>query len=93
MGRPPRIPERGDIAPSLVAQRLGLSADEFDRCRPELEKRGFPEPDPTTGRYAIEAVDRWRLRRYPRLFPDLAGPATAIDASVVFHERMGRING
>jgi hypothetical protein len=93
MGRPPRIPAQGDIPKSLVARRLGLSADDFDRCRPELEKRGFPAPDPTTGRYAIEAVDRWRLRRYPRLFPDLAGPATAIDASVVFHERMGRIDG
>jgi hypothetical protein len=93
MGRPSRIPDRGDIPTSLVAARLGLSVDAFNRCRPELQDRGFPEPDLTTGHYAIEAIDRWRLRRYPRLFPDLAGPATALDASSVFHQRMGRIDG
>ena len=93
MGRQPKIPERGDIPSALVARRLGLSADDFARCLPELQSRGFPEPDATTGLYAIEAVDRWRLRRYPRLFAELAAPATAIDAGVVFHARMRRIDG
>ena len=93
MGRPRRLPERGDISTALVAQRLGLSTDEFNQCRAALEKRGFPEPDATTGLYAIEAIDRWRLRRYPRLFPELAGARTALDAHSVFEERLGRIRG
>ncbi len=76
-----------------MAQRLGLSVDEFNQCRPELEKRGFPEPDTTTGLYAVEAVDRWRLRRYPRLFPEFGGAPAAIDAQSVFAERLGRIGG
>jgi hypothetical protein len=82
MGRPRRVPDRGDIPPpALVAQRLGLSIDEFNQCRSALERRGFPEPDATAGLYAIEAIDRWRLRRYPRLFPELAGAPTAVDAN------------
>ena len=93
MGRPRRLPEKGDIPKALVAQRLGLSAEEFDKCRSDLEKRGFPEADPTTGFYAIEAIDRWRLRRYPRLFPELAGLPTAVDANAVFAERLERVSG
>jgi len=37
----------------------------------ELERRGFPERDPTTGGYCIEAVDRSCFRRFPRLFREL----------------------
>ena len=93
MARPPRIPDRGDIPKSLVARRLGLSVDDFELHRHALEKRGFPEPDPTTGLYAIEAVDKWRLRRYPRLYPEHArAPGAAIDASAVFTERLSRIH-
>jgi hypothetical protein len=65
VARNQRIPDRGDVAPSVVAQRLGLSLTDFNRWRPELEARGFPMPDPTTGQFCIEAVDWWRLRRYP----------------------------
>ena len=78
---------------ALVAQRLGLSTDEFNQCRPALEKRGFPSSDVTTGLYAIEAIDRWRLSRYPRLFPELAAVSTAVDAHSVFEARLGRIRG
>jgi hypothetical protein len=53
-----------------------------------LEKRGFPEPDQTTGRYCIEAVDRWRLRRHPRLFPELTAAAGAVDARAVVEDRL-----
>ena len=59
----------------------------------ELERRGFPAPDPTTGRYCLEAVDRWRLRRHAKLFPELTHSPTAIDAGTVFAERMGRLSG
>jgi hypothetical protein len=76
------------VPKAVVAQRLGLTVADFDSCRIELEKRGFPEPDETTGRYCIEAVDRWRLRRHGRLFPELTTAASAVDASAFFDERM-----
>ena len=71
--RPPRIPDRGDIPPSIVANRLGSTLPEFEAWRHELERRGFPGPDETTGRYCIEAVDRWRLRRMGPLADTLDG--------------------
>jgi hypothetical protein len=64
----------------MIAQRLGMSLADFEVHRTELEQRGFPGRDPTTGRYCIEAVDRWRLRRFPRLFPELTAIPTAVDA-------------
>jgi hypothetical protein len=44
MGKRARIPDRGDVTPALVAQRLGLSAADFEAWRAELERRGFPTP-------------------------------------------------
>jgi hypothetical protein len=93
MSRPPRIPDRGDVPPGAIAQRLGLPLDDFERYRSELERRGFPYPDPTTGRYCIEAVDRWRLRRFPRLFPELTASPVAVDAGAVFEQRMRQFHG
>ena len=88
MARPPRIPERGDVPKAVVAQRLGLTVGDFDSCRMELENRGYPEPDKTTGRYCIEAVDRWRLQRHSRLFPELTSAVGAVDARAVVEERL-----
>jgi hypothetical protein len=93
MSRPRRIPARGDIAASIVAELLGLSLSDFEVQRAALCERGFPGPDPTTGLYCVEAVDRWRLRRYPRLFPELTASPTAAHADAVFNERLGRLNG
>jgi hypothetical protein len=93
MSRPRRIPSRGDVTASLVAELLGLSVSDFEVRRAALRERGFPEPDPTTGLYCIEAVDRWRLRRHPRLFPELTASPTAAHADAVFNERLGRLNG
>jgi hypothetical protein len=91
MSRPARIPDRGDVAPNVVAQRLGMSLSDFEACRLELERRGFPQRDPTTGRYCIEAVDRWRLRRFPRLFPELTVSSGAVHAETVFEDRLRRL--
>jgi hypothetical protein len=91
MSRAPRIPDRGDVARSVVAGRLGLTLPEFEALRPELERRGFPESDETTGRYCIEAVDRWRLRRHARLFPELTAVAGAVDARAVVEERLAAL--
>jgi hypothetical protein len=86
--RPPRIPLRGDVPVGIVARLLGLSAEDFERARAELEARGFPKPDPTTSRYCIEAVDRWRLRRHVPLFPELGAVPTAVDAGTVYQNRL-----
>jgi len=93
MSRPARIPDRGDVPPNVVAQRLGMSLPDFEACRTELERRGFPERDPTTGRYCIEAVDRWRLRRFPRLFPELTAIPIAVDARTVVEDRLRALEG
>ncbi len=93
MSRPRRIPVRGDVTASAVAELLGLSPSDFAARGPILRERGFPEPDPTTGLYCIEAVDRWRLRRHPRLFPELTAAPAAAHAEAVFGERMRRIDG
>jgi hypothetical protein len=93
MSRPARIPDRGDVPPTAAAQRLGMSLADFEAHRGELERRGFPEADPTTGRYCIEAVDRWRLRRFPRLFPELTASPAAVDAGAVFEQRMRQFHG
>lgn len=77
----------------MVAERLGITVAEFERVRAELEERGFPPADPTTGCYAVEAVDVWRLRRYPPLFPSLAAAPAAADAGAVFHDRIRRLRG
>jgi hypothetical protein len=90
MNRPAGIPDRGDVPRSAVAQRLGMTLPEFEACRSELEQRGFPEPDPTTGRYCIEAVDRWRLRRFPQLFPELTASLAAVHADTIFEDRLRR---
>jgi hypothetical protein len=93
MSRPRRIPARGDVSASVVAELLGLSVANFDSRLAQLRARDFPDPDPTTGLYCIEAVDRWRLRRYSRLFPELTTASTAAHAEAVFTERMRRLDG
>ncbi len=93
MSRPRRIPARGDVATSVVAELLGLSVSEFEARRSSLRERDFPDPDPITGLYCIEAVDRWRLRRHPRLFPELTTAPSAAHAEAVFGERLRRLNG
>ncbi len=93
MSRPRRIPYRGDVAPGLVAELLGLSLTEFNAQLEALHARKFPDPDPTTGLYCIEAVDRWRLHRHPYLFPELTATPTAAHAGAVFDARMRAFDG
>ena len=93
MARPRRFPEKGDVSTAMVAERLGITVAEFESVRIELAERGFPTADPTTRRYAVEAVDVWRLRRYPPLFPALSATPQAADAGAVFHDRMRRLRG
>jgi len=93
MSRPRHIPARGDVTAAAVADLLGLSLSDFMARDQTLRARGFPEPDPTTGLYCIEAVDRWRLRRHPTLFPELTTAPAAAHAGAVFDQRIRRFNG
>jgi hypothetical protein len=88
VSRPRHIPNRGDVAPAAIAQLLGLSITDFERLRPELDRRGFPSPDVTTGQYCVEAVDKWRLQRHAMFFPELTHTPTAIHAGAVFDVRL-----
>ncbi|MCJ2091111.1 hypothetical protein MKK67_01100 [Methylobacterium sp. J-072] len=63
-----------DIPAEKVARRLHLTIVQFETCKVRLFTRGFPRPDPDTGMYCLEAVDRWRLQRHPTLFPELTPP-------------------
>lgn len=67
------VVEPGDVPAAKVARRLHLSPSAFEACKVKLFLRGFPRPDPDTGMYDLEAVDRWRHRRHPGLFPELTG--------------------
>lgn len=75
-----RIPRAPDIRfkvepayapPEKIARRLCLTEAQFRDCSRRLYARGFPLPDETTGMYDLEAVDRWRKRQRPDLYPEL----------------------
>jgi len=59
----------GDIAPVEAARYMGLTLTQFEFTLPALLDRGFPPADPSTGNYALDAIDVWRKTRHKRLFP------------------------
>lgn len=71
--------EPADVPPEKAARRLHLTLPEFQDRLPQLLVRGFPPPDPTTGNFDLEAIDRWRRLRHPRLFPELTQPPAVDD--------------
>lgn len=85
-------PGTGDCPPAAAARVLWLSLEDFTAKLPELQLRGFPAPDPTTGNFDMDAITAWRRSRYPHLFADRLTPATAArDAKDVVAERVARI--
>lgn len=60
-----------DVPPEKVARRLQLSLSAFKEIETRLFMRRFPRPDPDTGMYDLDAVDRWRNGRHPAQFPEL----------------------
>src|SRR5262249_32103058 len=79
-----------DIPPVVAARRLGLALEQFQEMLPDLCQRGSPAPDETTGNFCLEAVDRWRLRRFPQLFPlpCIEGPKTDCETARARIEKM-----
>jgi hypothetical protein len=89
------LPPGGDISPAAAARRLGLSLPEFELALPKLQARTppFPAPDPTTGNYDLDAIEKWRQARFPQLFPatSLTSSPAARDARDVVGPRLARL--
>jgi hypothetical protein len=54
----------GDIPADKAARRLHLTPERFAELLPELQRRGFPAADPTTGMFDLDAIDLWRKGRH-----------------------------
>jgi hypothetical protein len=81
--------EPRDVPAPQAARRLGKSTAEFEAILPKLIARGFPEPDPDTGNYDLDAIDAWRRARHPHLF--LTDAPRARDARAVVSARLGEM--
>jgi hypothetical protein len=75
-----------DVPPSKAARRLHLTLDEFRQKLAELELRGFPRADPTTGNYYLPAIDQWMAFR-----TGLTTPDRSQNDQVVINERIARL--
>jgi hypothetical protein len=80
----------GDVPPDAAARHMGCTPAEFREILPELLARGFPAADPTTGNFALDAIDVWRRRRFPHLFPLTPADAPKQDRETV-RERIARM--
>lgn len=79
---------RASLAPDLtlreIARALGIEESALRDALPELVAgRGFPKPDPLTGRVDPVAFERWRRLRNHHLFPELTPASTARDPRAV----------
>lgn len=59
-----------DVPAVKAARRLHLTLREFENMKSELFRRGFPQPDPTTGNYDLLEIDRWMDSRHNAMCPD-----------------------
>jgi hypothetical protein len=66
-----------------------LTLAQFDVAYANLIDRGFPAPDPDTGNFDLEAIDRWCDSRHPHLFSGLVPQAR--DASTVVRARIEKL--
>jgi hypothetical protein len=73
--------EPADVPPAKAARRLHLTLEQFEAKLPELQARGFPSADPTTGMYDLEEIDRWRASRHHRPQPNLTATSSHAEPS------------
>ena len=78
-----------DVPAQVAARRIGLTKADFLLALPELEARGFPKPDNTTGMWDLDAIDEWRRRRHPELF--MVATEGARDGRAVVKVRLERM--
>jgi len=87
-----KLPPGGDVPPITAARRLWLTLDAFEKILPGLLARGFPRPDPMTGNFDLDAIDKWRRGRHPHLYDDrVTSPPVALNAKDVVGERIARL--
>lgn len=85
-------PGTGDCPPIAAARALWLTLEEFQNKLGALRQRGFPEADPTTGNFDMDAITAWRRARYPHLFrTDLTPAPAARDARDVVRGRLAGV--
>ena len=77
-----------DVPPSQAARLLGMTVAEFETTLPRLQLRGFPHPDPDTGRYDRKAVEAWMDGRSA-----LTGGTEMRDPSTTVRDRIARMRG
>jgi hypothetical protein len=79
-----------DVPPEEAARRLGIKPNMFADKLPNLFARGFPRPDPDTGNFDLQAIDRWMDSRNPHLF-GIGAQLQARDASIVIKDRLAKL--
>jgi hypothetical protein len=70
MARPRFHVDPGDVPAPVAARRMGMTEAAFSSALPDLMRRGFPAPDPTTANFDLQAIDSWRRQRHAELFLD-----------------------
>jgi hypothetical protein len=75
-----------DVPPAKAARRLHLTLAEFRQKLTQLEGRGFPRPDPTTGNYYLPAINQWMAARAA-----LTATAGAQNDKDLINERIARL--
>jgi hypothetical protein len=82
--------EPRDVPPEMAAKRLGKTLAEFQAILGNLIARGFPQADPDTGNFDLQAIDRWCDARHSHLF---GAPSAMIarDASLVAKDRIAAL--
>jgi hypothetical protein len=75
-----------DVPAIKAARRLHLTLPQFQEKLPELLRRGFPSPDPTTGMFFLPAIDRWMESRAP-----LTMASALQDDAIIINARIARL--
>lgn len=71
------------VPPQVAARRLGLTLAQFQDAVGTMRQSGFPLPDPVTGHYDLEAIDRYIERRNPELFGMVTSGEAVTDHNVI----------